>query len=153
MESNLEIQKIDVLKQVAAQLMGCEVEDVSEDNYDFCGLKVFSCGHEEWAIGLDSDADDAVKHYILDSIWAFRAGFIASHTKVGATTGMIKAIEAMQQNCESSNEDIKSLIEDIDEFIDDAISADGRGQFLNSYDGNESEIRIDGVFYYAYRLN
>ena len=41
----------------------------------------------------------------------------------------------------------------MDEFIEDAISADGRGHFLSSYDSEEVEIDIDDETYFAYRLN
>ena len=51
------------------------------------------------------------------------------------------------------NEDVKSLIEDMDDFIEDAVPSDGRGMFLSPYDSNEQEIVIDGAYYYAYRLN
>jgi DNA-directed RNA polymerase subunit L len=86
-------------------------------------------------------------------VFGFRSEFIASHTKAGATNGMIKTIKALQEACEDSNEDVKSLIEDMDKFIEDAISSDGRGQFLSSYDSNEVEIVIDGETFYSYRLN
>ena len=105
------------LEKVAAQVLGCDVEDVTEERYDSYGLKVFSCGNLEYAVGTDEEADQAVRAYITDSVWSFRPEFIASHTKAGATNGMIRAISALQKDCESSNEDIKSLIEDMDEFI------------------------------------
>jgi hypothetical protein len=99
------------------------------------------------------EADQAFKQSIQDSVWSFRSEFIASHTKAGATNGMIKAITALQEACEDCNEDIQSLIEDIDAFIEDAVSSDGRGMFLSPYDSNEQEIVIDGEYLYAYRLN
>ena len=40
-------------------------------------------------------------------------------------------------------------IEDFDDFIDDAVSSDGRGHFISRYDGDENEQ--DG--YYIYRCN
>jgi hypothetical protein len=122
---------------------------VDKERYDSYGLKVFSAYGLEYAVGTDEQADQAVKQYIEDSVWSFRAEFIASHTKGGATNGMIKAISALQKDCESSNEDIKSLIEDMDAFIEDAISSDGRGSFLSSYDSNENEIVINGEYFYA----
>ena len=38
-----------------------------------------------------------------------------------------------------SNELLKAMITDIDEFVEDAVSAFGRGHFLSSYDGEENE--------------
>ena len=141
------------LEQVAAQVMGCGVDELTEETYDNYGLKVFSACRLEYAIGTDEEADEAIKQYMQDSVWTFRPEFIASHTKAGASNGMIKAITALQESCEDCNEDVKSLIDDMDEFIEDAVSADGRGMFLSPYDSEEQEIVIDGEYYYAYRVN
>lgn len=140
-------------EQVAAQVMGCNVDEVRVLNYDHYGLKVFSDGGIEFAIGTDSECEQAVRVYILDSVWSFRPEFVASHTKAGVTNGMIKAIQALQESCESCNEDVKSLIEDLDNFVSDAFSADGCGMFLSPYDSEEQEIVIDGEYFYGYRLN
>jgi hypothetical protein len=51
--------------------------------------------------------------------------------------------------CESANAIVKAIISDIDEFIQDAIDSDGRGHFINSYDGEENEHGE----YYIYRTN
>jgi len=48
---------------------------------------------------------------------------------------------------------MEAIIEDMDSFVQDAISADGRGNFLSSYDGDEQEIKIDGEYFYSYRAN
>jgi hypothetical protein len=141
------------LEQAAAQALGCEIDEVREEKYDNYGLKVFSAYGMEYAIGTDEEAQEACKENIKQSLWAFLPEFIASHTKAGATNGMITAIKALQEACESCNDDIESLIEDLDDFMEDAISADGRGHFLSSYDGNENEIDRDDETYYAYRLN
>ena len=141
------------LEQVASKVLGCEPEELREEKHDCYGLKIFSAYGLEYAVGTDEEADQAVKQYIQDSVWSFRSEFIASHTKGGATNGMIKAISALQKDCEGCNEDIKSLIEDMDEFIEDAVSADGRGMFLSSYDSEEVEVVVDNEYFYAYRLN
>ena len=142
------------LEQVAAQAMGCDVEELREETYDNYGLKVFSAYGLEYAVGTDEEADEAVKQYIQDSVWSFSANFILSHSKAGYSVEVEKALKEMQAKlCESANELIKALIEDMDSFIEDAISADGRGNFLSSYDSEEQEIVIDGEYFYAYRLN
>jgi hypothetical protein len=41
----------------------------------------------------------------------------------------------------------------LDDFVKDAISADGRGHFLNKYDGKEIEVVINGAVLYVYRIN
>jgi DNA-binding SARP family transcriptional activator len=140
------------LEKVAAQVLGCAVEEVRETRYKSFGLKVYSYAGLAYAVGTDEESDQAVREYIQDSVWIFNASFIASHTKGGATNGMIKAISALQEACEGCNEDIKRLI-NMDDFIEDAISECGRGSFLSGYDGNENETVIDGEMYFSYRLN
>ena len=145
--------EVEPLIQVACKVLGCDIDELREEKYDSYGLLVFSAYGQEWAVSTDDDAAEAVKQYINDNVWTFRPEFIASHTKGGVSNGMIKAITALQEACESCNEDVKSLIEDIDNFIEDAVSSDGRGMFLSPYDSNEQEILIDGAYYYTYRLN
>ena len=48
--------------------------------------------------------------------------------------------------------DIKDYI-DLDGVADDIIQADGMGNVLSSYDGNENIVEIDGVDYYIFRTN
>ena len=140
-------------EEAASKILDCDIDDVECLTYDHYGLKIFSNGGEEYAIGSDEEADKAINQYMQDSVWTFRPEFIASHTKAGATNGIIKAITALQESCEDCNEDLKSLIENLDNFIEDAVSADGRGMFLSPYDSEEQEIKIDGEYFYAYRLN
>jgi uncharacterized protein YbdZ (MbtH family) len=139
--------------QAVAQVTGCECEDLKEEKYDSYGLRVFSAYGQEWAVGTEDEAQEAAIQYIKDNAWTFKPEFIASHTKGGASNGMIKAITALQELCESCNEDVKSLIEDIDDFIENAVSSDGRGMFLSPYDSNEQEVKVGNEYFYAYRLN
>jgi hypothetical protein len=62
-------------------------------------------------------------------------------------------IKEIQQKCESGNEELKSLIGDMDDFKEDSISADGRGHFMSSYDGQENETDINGETFYIYRID
>lgn len=41
--------------------------------------------------------------------------------------------------------------EEADHFVEDAISSDGRGHFLSSWDGSEHEFTHGGRDWYAYR--
>jgi hypothetical protein len=142
------------LEQVAAQVMGCDVENITEERYDMYGLKVFSNGGEEYAIGTDTEAGEAVTEYIKQSLWSFNASFILSHSKIGYNAKVEKCLKKMQESLsEDCNELMEAIIQDMDCFVSDAISADGRGSFLSSYDSEEQEIVIDGVYYFAYRLN
>ena len=55
------LTSISKLENVAAQVLGCEPEDVRELKYDSYGLKIFSNGGEEYAIGSDEEATEAVR--------------------------------------------------------------------------------------------
>ena len=59
----------------------------------------------------------------------------------------------MQRNsCEDCNEFIKAMIDGtcgMNNFVERAIDADGRGQFLSQYDGEENEFGG----YFIYRIN
>ena len=52
---------------------------------------------------------------------------------------------------DDANDTILALIDDFDEFVSDAISADGRGRFLSYYDGEENEEVVNGETYFIYR--
>lgn len=98
----------------------------------------------------DEEADEKAKQYILDSVWAFNASFLASFTGFDQ-----EVFEAIQKNnrCESNNDAILALIDDEDGFVEEAIRADGRGHFMNTYDGHENEERVNGETFYIYRIN
>ena len=119
-----------------------EVEEYDENDYN-----------NDYLVLTDDEADEKSKEYILDSLWAFNASFIAGEIDLDE-----EVIQAIQDNgkCESNNDTIFNLIKklgDIDSFIDAAISADGRGHFMSSYDGCENEETINGTTYYIYRQN
>ena len=103
---------------------------------------------EDYLVLTDEEADEKAKEYIKDSAWAFNASFLANFTDLPE-----EVFTAMQGKCESSNDAILKLIErsegGLDRFIEEAISADGRGHFMSSYDGEEAE---EGQFF-IYRLN
>ena len=149
-----QLETVSRIEAAAAQVMGCDVEDLTEEKYDHYGLAIFSYAHLEYAIGTDEDADKVAAEDIKQSLWAFNASFIIDHSKLEYSSDVEKCIKEMQGKlCESANSLVEALIEDMDAFIEDAIGADGRSHFLSSYDGNENEVTIDGETYYAYRLN
>jgi hypothetical protein len=146
--------EIKPIEQVACKVLDCEPEELREEKYDHYGLKIFSCHGLEYAIGSDVEAQKAVSEYIKQSLWAFNASFILCHSKTGYNPELENCLKQMQGKlCESANSLVEALIEDLDEFIEDAIGADGRGHFLSSYDGNEEEIKVNNEYYYGYRLN
>jgi len=123
---------------------------------DFLGEDNYSA--DDYLVCDDAEADQAVKENILESLWTFRASFIRSHMSYKPepreADKVEKAIEEIQSKlCESAQPIIRSMIKNLDHFIADAISADGRGHFLASYDGEEVEHDYNGETYYIYRLN
>jgi hypothetical protein len=105
---------------------------------------------DNYLILTDDEANKMAKQYIEDSICFFNASFIASHCDADISQ---EAIEAIQEKYEASNPILLKLIKDIDYFVEDAISSDGRGHFLSSYDGEESEQEVKGTTYFIYRTN
>lgn len=145
------IKAVNAVEALADQI-GYDPDDITLEKYTHYGLEVFSAGRGEYAVGTDSEADEACKEYIKDSAWAFRSSFICNYCNLPQE--LAEALEAMQsKKCESANDSILALIEKTDGglegFVEDAISADGRGHFLSSYDGEENER--DGFF--IYRIN
>lgn len=138
-------QTTDPRIEALAKFLQVEATDISEGMDE----NSYDCGGE-YLVLTDSEADELAAERIKDSLWAFNAEFISSHTKHGLNDSQIAAIEEMQDRlCESANSIIEALIVDLDHFISDAVSSDGRGHFISSYDGNENEV---GEFY-IYRTN
>jgi hypothetical protein len=138
--------------EALANFVECDPSDIEKENYDHYGLEVFSIGRKEYAVGTDDEADLACKEYIKDSAWAFRSSFICDYCNLPQE--LAEALEAMQsKKCEGANDSILALIEKtdggLDGFVEEAVSADGRGHFLSQYDGNENEE--SGFF--IYRIN
>lgn len=127
-----------------AEHFDCSPDDISDQHGE-----VFEHDGEEFLILSDDEADERVREYILESVWAFRPEFLAGHLKDGVDQEVIELIQS-NGKCESNNSAILSLIDDLDHLIDDAIKCDGRGHFLAQYDGDEIELGND---LFAYRIN
>jgi hypothetical protein len=48
--------------------------------------------------------------------------------------------------------DINNFI-DVDSIAESSVDADGTGPALSTYDGSENEVRINGTWYYVYRID
>jgi hypothetical protein len=114
-------------------------------------------GNEErdgYIVLTDEEADEEAAENIKQTLWAFNASFLASETGFP-----VEIFEGLQGKYESANEAVEALIDsrksdtNLAEFIEAAISADGRGHFMNSYDGNENEETVNGQTFYIYRMN
>ncbi len=150
----------DEKKRALQQFLSIPDEDMEElkpSQYEENGLEY---GKEEYLILTDMEANARAREDIERSLWAFQPSFILSHCSTydrmsnweydSAKTALEKIGSHF---CEGVNELIRALISDIDEFVEDAISEDGRGHFISMYDGDENEETVDGVTYYIYRTN
>jgi len=134
-----------------AKWLGEDASAFEEARQDCYGLTVFEIGRDSYAIGTDEEADAACESYIEDSIWAFNAEFICGCC--GLPHELAEAIAAWQgKACEGANEGLLKLVNNccgLDHFTQEAVSADGRGHFLASYDGDEIDL---GGGLFAYRI-
>lgn len=129
--------------EALAKHLDTTVENIGENTDDTYSIED---SNEEYLVLTNKEADEKAKEYILDSLWAFKASFLASHS--GIDEDVIQAIQA-NDKCEDNNQVFLKLIEDVDHFVNDAILSDARGHFLSNYDGEEHE---EGEFY-IYRTN
>jgi len=133
--------------KVLANYLECDIEDLEVSSYNDCS---FESGNAEYLVLTDEEADEKTLEYIKDTLWAFNADFIVCNSNMPNEQNLINSIKKMQHElCEDANPLIEALIEDIDDFVESAIQADGRGHFLSGYDGEE----IEEDEYYIYRTN
>ena len=131
-----------------AKHLECEADELSVNGHD---EYLVEHSRREYLVMTDSEADERAGEYIRESLWAFNASFIIDHSKLPTDAEeMVKSFQ--QDKCEGANETIEALIEDMEEFVSDAISADGRAHFLNTYDDEEHEIKTDAGLFYVYRV-
>lgn len=126
-----------------------EIDDIEEE-----GDNRWTVQGTDYYAGTDEEMNELAKEYMAESLWAFNASFLENYGAFanmnGSTVAMI--LKPLQEQCESGNEAIKELIgwnDNADEFVEAACRADGRGHFLNHYDGSELNVVINGITYYA----
>ncbi len=106
---------------------------------------------QDYYVLTDEEADKRCAEYIKETLWAFNPSFLAGETGIST-----EVFTRLAEGCESSNEAIESIIKStcgVDSFVEEAIGIDGRGHFLNGYDGTEKQVAYNGTTYYIYRLN
>lgn len=117
---------------------------------------------DEYLVLDDDRAYATAFHEISQELWAFNDDFIIAHLKNDIKYGsypvdlseLRAALGVMREKlCEGANTIIYALIDDLEEFVEDAIAADGRGNFISSYNCEEHEVTVDGKTYYIYRLS
>lgn len=138
-------QWAEVSSQLNIQTKVCEVEWCStEDDH-------IIIDGEEWLVLEDDEATERAEEKIKEKLWLFSVSWLANQTGFPE-----KVFDVLQEDGESSQENIETLIEatcSLDCFVADTISSDGRGAYLSSYDNEELEIRVDGTYQYFYRLD
>ena len=90
---------------------------------------------DDYLVLTDEQADKVVRDYIKETVWAFNPSFLSKHTGVDE-----EIFTNLAERCEANNKSYLRMIKDLDEFIEQAVSADGRAHFMSSYDGNEHEV-------------
>ena len=119
-----------------AEYLEVEADDLSEGCHD----TVVEHGSSEYLVLTDEEADQQTADYIRDTVWAFNADFLASYLPDGIDPDHIESMRGDQ--CEGFNDAAVALVEagrGMDQLIEGAIGADGRGHFLATYDGYECE--------------
>ncbi len=139
--------------QALAKFLEVPAEEITEG---VCYDNSLSYGGAEYMVLTEEQADERAKEEILNSLWAFNADFIIQHCKnyddmdcYEFNSAVESLRHAQEECCENANGLVFALIDDIDEFVEDAIMADGRGHFISYYDGEENE---EGDFY-IYRVD
>ncbi len=129
--------------EALAKYLDVDVEDIEEQSYN---EDLFVHGSAEFLVYTDEEADEAVKESIKETIFGFYPSFLAGET--GLPQEVFKALS----NCSGGNEAVLALVEKtcgLGSFVETAVSKDGRGHFLSSYDGTED---AEGD-YFIYRTN
>lgn len=119
-----------------AEFLGCDEEDITVSNWN---NRVFELGNKEYLVVTDEEADEEATSRIEEDIWAFSAKFILETCGIDYNAAVISSLKEMQERCcESCNPFFLSLIEGtcgIAEFVQEAISCDGRGTFWQAMTG------------------
>ncbi len=135
-----------------AEFMDVPVEYIKEDTQ--YGETTYLVSGKEFLVYTDEESNEKTAEYIKYSLWAFQPAFIIEHSSVlDKDKGSYKILEAIQEQCEEGNDAVTKLIDDVEDFVADAISTDGRGHFLNTYDSEEYSATYKAEKYFIYRTN
>jgi len=129
------------------------IEKIKKSEYD---ENIFIINNDEYLILTDEEANEKASEAIRQLLWAFNANFIIDNseklTNAENYEALSKAISKMQEKlCEDANDLVFALIDDFDDFVKNAIEADGRGHFLSGYDGEENEQETENNLFYIYK--
>jgi hypothetical protein len=143
--------------QALAQFLGIDPGEIEESAYGggYGDWPFFDTPDGEYMVLTDEEADKEARTDIEELLWAFNTEFIINYTPLEQSGNVVDAIRKMQEQLsEDANPIMAALVGDnIDQLVEDAIAADGRGHFLNTYDDEENEANINGTWYFIYRTN
>lgn len=98
----------------------------------------------EYMVVDDDAANSRTAEYIKESLCYFNAWFLAAAAELPSV--IFEALVGAEDN----NRAILTLIErspgGFEAVVEEAISADGRGHFLSTYDGSEEEVAMSSVW-------
>jgi len=105
-----------------------------------------------YIVCTDEEAHEMAASYIRESVWAFNASWLATVTGLDA-----EIFSKLQENCESSNDAIFSLIEStcgMNELVQSAVGEDGLATFIPGCETEEEVVRIPytGQEFYIFRM-
>jgi hypothetical protein len=127
--------------------------DFEVDGYEFEMIEATDDSqdiNEDWLVCTDDEADELVRNSIEELAGYFNAQFLMEQTGIDT-----EVFDALMKGA-SASERVMQIIEatcGYDSFVEAAISADGRGHFLASYDGEEREFNNGRMTFYLYRIN
>jgi hypothetical protein len=153
---NTDIKQSELMKTLwLNQILEYDIESIVLASY--LGVDTYEAhsyiNDQDYLVLTDEEADEAVREYIEETVWAFNPSFLSAYTRVSE-----EAIKKIQELHEDANDALAEMIKDFDEFVEDAVACDGRGHFLAGYDGNENEVTFTSLddtktIYYIYRRN
>ena len=127
----------------------CESDDLDVSRYD---ETLIENGNQEYLVLTEDEGDQRAEEYIRNSLGSFNVDFLASYMPEGIGPDELRALRG--DRCEEVSPAFVALVGDnMDSLIEDAISSDGRGYFLNTYDGEENEVTVGETLYFIYRVN
>lgn len=112
-----------------------ELDELLENN------EITDAEYDEKYEEIMEEADSA-----MDYVYA-QVGFVEE------PDDMESIVKSIQEKYEAGSERLLTMIDDIDELVEDAAMTDGRGHFLNKWDGSEDEVDYEDEIYYIYRTN
>lgn len=89
----------------------------------------------EYIICTRDEAKEIITERFKEEIWMFDADFLACHSCLSR-----EAIKLLQTKSDDFNNDLLESIYDYENFVRDAISADGIGHYLAIEDGEEQTL-------------